>query len=199
MTKQVSASYKPFELNRVVDETDLIFIGKVIGLSEYDVQWKDENGESWGPYRNAVIEVKINDVYYGNTDKETIKIYYTQSLSTLYTGAFLIKQDQEYIFLANNFDEDYYEMKASNPHDRFEQEKYADIYITNSRDAIMPVINNIVSVYNGYFNSNEVALEKALSKENVLDNIPDEIQKANWFLFYNSYDVIELLINLFNE
>lgn len=68
MTKQVSASYKPFELNRVVDETDLIFIGKVIGLSEYDVQWKDENGESWGPYRNAVIEVKINDVYYGNTD-----------------------------------------------------------------------------------------------------------------------------------
>ena len=58
LTKQVSTSYKPFELNRVVDETDLIFIGKVIGLSEYDVQWKDENGESWGPYRNAVIPIR---------------------------------------------------------------------------------------------------------------------------------------------
>ncbi|MBR6996727.1 MAG: hypothetical protein IKH96_12055 [Ruminococcus sp.] len=196
---RVSNMYKPFDLDSVIEETDLVFSGTVIDRKEYEVKWTDENGENWGPYRNAVIEVKINDVYYGNTDKETIKIYYPQSLSTLYTGAFLLKQDQEYIFLANNFDEDYYEMKASNPHDRFEQEKYADIYITNSRDAIMPVINNIVSVYNGYFNSNEVALEKALSKENVLDNIPDEIQKANGFLFYNSYDVIELLINLFNE
>lgn len=197
--KQKSAMYKPFELDNVINETDLVFSGTVIDRKEYNIKWIDENGENWGPYRNSIIEVKVNDVYYGQTDKETIKIYYPESLTTLQSGAFLIKDDQEYIFRANAFDDDYYAKKANNPFDRFEQEKYADIYITNSRDGIMPVINDVVSVYNGFFENDENAFSKALSKDEVTDSIPDEANKANWFMFFRKDDVTELLRELFNR
>ena len=198
LTKQVSETYKPFELENVINETDLVFKGTVIGSNEYDVQWIDENGENWGPYRNSIIEVEVNDVYYGQTDKDKIKIYYPKSISTLYTGAFLIRDGQEYIFIANVFDEDFYAKKANNPDDRFEQDKYSDVYITNSRDAVMPVINDTVSVFNGYFNNNEDALPKAIAKEEVINDIPTEANKANWFLYFSKDDLAELLEELFN-
>ena len=198
LTKQVSETYKPFELENVINETDLVFKGTVIGSNEYDVQWIDENGENWGPYRNSIIEVEVNDVYYGQTDKDKIKIYYPKSISTLYTGAFLIRDGQEYIFIANVFDEDFYAKKANNPDDRFEQDKYSDVYITNSRDAVMPVINGTVSVFNGYFSNDEAALAKAISKEEVINDIPTEANKANWFLYFGKDDLAELLEELFN-
>ena len=196
--KQMSAMYKPFSLEETIRETDLVFSGTVIGRKEYEVQWTDDNGEIWGPYRNGVIEVRVGDVYYGQTDKEIIRIYYPNSFSLKNTGSFLINDDQEYIFMANAFDADFLEKKAANPNDRFEQHKHADVYINGSRSDIMPVTNGIASVFNGYFKDNEEALSKALPKEEVIDSIPDEALSANWFLFYRKEDLTELLMELFS-
>lgn len=196
---RVSNMYKPFDLDSVIEETDLVFSGTVIDRKEYEVKWTDENGENWGPYRNSVIEVKINDIYYGQTDKETVRIYYADSLSKLHTGSFLINDDREYIFITNAFDDDYYAMKANNPYDRFEQEKHSDLYITNSRDAVMPVINDIVSAYNGYFGNDENVLSMALEKEDITDCIPDEANSSNWFMFFRKDDLTRFLSELFNR
>ena len=196
--KQMSAMYKPFRLEEVIGETDLVFSGTIIGRKEYDVRWTDDNGEIWGPYRNGVIEVRVGDVYYGQTDKEIIRIYYPNSFSLKNNGSFLINDDQEYIFMANAFDADFLEKKAANPNDRFEQHKHADVYINGSRSDIMPVTNGIASVFNGYFKDNEEALSKALPKEEVIDSIPDEALSANWFLFYRKEDLTELLMELFS-
>ena len=42
---RVSNMYKPFDLDSVIEETDLVFSGTVINRKEYEVKWTDENGE----------------------------------------------------------------------------------------------------------------------------------------------------------
>ena len=199
MIKHMSAMYKPFNLEDIIRDTDLVFSGTVISRKEYEVQWTDNNGEIWGPYRNGVIEVSVGEVYYGHTDKEIIRIYYPNSFSLKSSGAFLINDNQEYIFMANAFDADFFAEKAANPNDRFEQHKHADVYINGSRSDIMPVKNGIASVFNGYFKDNEEALSRALPKEEVIGSIPDEARSAGWFLFYRKEDLTKLLMELFSR
>ena len=199
MIKHMSAMYKPFNLEDIIRDTDLVFSGTVISRKEYEVQWTDNNGEILGPYRNGVIEVSVGEVYYGHTDKEIIRIYYPNSFSLKSSGAFLINDNQEYIFMANAFDADFFAEKAANPNDRFEQHKHADVYINGSRSDIMPVKNGIASVFNGYFKDNEEALSRALPKEEVIDSIPDEARSAGWFLFYRKEDLTKLLMELFSR
>lgn len=195
--RKTSITYEPFDLEKIKGETDLVFRGTVTDRKEYSVEWLDENGEKWGPYPSSVIEVKIDEIYSGEYDKNTIKVYYPLSFSQLLTSSFLIKDDTSYIFIANSFDEDWFELKANNPYDRFEQEKYADVYITNSRDAIMPITDGIVSVYDEYVADNAEAVSKAIAREEIEDKIPEEIKDSKRFYFYSIEDIKSLLAELF--
>ena len=186
--------YTPFELEKVVEDTDLVFRGTVVGSKEYNVSRTDENGEKNGPIPAGIIEVKVEDVLCGQTDKETIKLYYPQSLRIDYKGSFMINDGSEYIFLAGGFDEEYNEKNSV-----YEAEKYADYHIATSRNSVMPVINSIATVYSGFFENNEEALAKALDMAEAGDSIPAETNDADWFMFFKSEDLTELLKGLFSK
>ncbi len=187
------AVYAPFNLNKILNDTDIIFDGIVLDCKEYEVEWYDDNGKKWGPFPSSTIDVRIKEIYYGETDKNNIRIYYPQYISTSINGSFKINNGDEFIFMANCFDRDFYDLKASNPDDRFEQDKYADVYITNSRDAIMPVIEDNVTVFIEYFINNEEALDKAFSVDKSNGKVPKEAQESNCFICYYKNDFIDLI------
>ncbi|MCR4890236.1 MAG: hypothetical protein K5979_13815, partial [Ruminococcus sp.] len=190
-TQNASASYKLFNKDTIIDTTDLVFKGTITNLKEYEIEAKGENGEKLGPFTKSIVEVTVDEVYHGEINKDTIKIYYPTSLSTHYDGSFILRENQEYIFLTNDISEDIDK--------KYNVKKYADTSLSAGlRNGVMPVIDNVVSVYEEYFNNDESAMSKAIPQDDVLDKMPEEA-RGKWFLTFNKNDFVELLGGLFKN
>ena len=200
---KISATYHDFHPKELISEADYVFSGTVVDRKEYEVQWTDENGEKWGPYPSSVIEVKVDKEYYGNTitEGDTIKVYFPNSLSALIDGAFQIKDDSEFIFITRALDEEFVDEKMKNsPYDKFEQEKYADVYISNSRDNIINISDDIIAIYQGFFENNKYK-EKSISNKDVsLNNvITSDIIEGEEFVFFNKTEFEEAFSKMLEE
>ena len=189
---------KPFDLDRITNEADLVFSGTITDRKEYEVSWTDDNGENWGPFENSVIEVSINEVYYGQTDRETLKIYFPYRFRQSGNGIFGLNDGQEYIFIANAFDDDYFAQIAENTLDRTEPYKHADMYINGTRDNTMPIINGIVLPYTDFFKNDESVLSTDIPYEEVRELLPEEA-KYPTHLRLRKEEMTEALKELFNR
>ena len=196
---EVPSSYFPLDISKIAAETDLAFSGTVLDIEEYTVHAMTADGFIHGPFKADVLEVKVNEVYAGETDKEILKIYYPSSVSFHYSNSIQISKYNEYIFFASAFDDDFYENEQISPDARFDQEKYADMYITSTHSKVMPVKNGIVSINKEYFADNENTLSKALDKQGIIDSIPSETKETDAFLFYKSEDIVDLLKEIFDR
>ena len=189
---------KSFDLDRIINEADLVFSGTITDRKEYEVSWTDDNGENWGPFGNSVIEVTVNEVYYGQTDRETLKIYFPYRFRQAGNGIFGLNDDQEYIFIANAFDDDYFAHLAESPLDRTEPYKHADMYINGIRDNTMPIINGMVLPYMDFFKNNESILSMDIPYEEVRELLPEEA-KYPTHLRLRKEDMIGALKELFKR
>ena len=200
---KISATYFDFDPEELISEADYVFSGTVVDRKEYKVQWNDENGEIWGPYPSSIIEVKVNEEYYGKspTAGDTIKVYYPDSLSAMIDGAFQIKDSGEYIFITRALDEQFVkEKEEKSPDDKFEQEKHADVYISKSRDNIISISDNSVAVYHELFKNNEYAKE-AIAKEYIAPNnvLTSDLINSDEFLFFDKLDFDNAFSEVFEQ
>ena len=180
---EISALYAPFEKEKLINDTDLVFNGTVLSINEFEVSGQNDDGTAWGPLNQTVINVSVNDVYFGNTDKKTIKLYYHTTLAYHYAGSFTIENGREYVFLAKEIN-DVFETK-------YNADKHADMMLTAGlRNGICPVSNDIVSVYYEYFDDNEAAKAKSLTKEEVMDKLTDDAKAANWFMYLTIHWIV---------
>ena len=193
-----STMLKPFKLDEVVNNADLVFRGTITDRKEYEVSWTDDNGQNWGPYGNGVFEVRVDEVYYGQSDKETLKIYFPSCFRQSGDGIFGLNDSQEYIFIANAFDNDYYAHLAENPLDRTEPYKHADMYINGTRENALPIINDIVLPYYDFFKDNESVLAKDIPYEEVQELLPEEA-KYPVHLRFRKEDIIGDIKALFTR
>lgn len=143
-----------FDLEQQISDTELIFSGEIINEKEYEVKWTDENNEQWGPFPSSVLKVKINKLYFGTgfEEEQVVRVYYPYSLSTKFEGTFSLKEKKEYIFMTKKLDEKFKEKRKKNAsYDKFEQEKYADVYISEPYYSVMYVENSKVFMNSDYF------------------------------------------------
>lgn len=154
------------DLKKAITNADYVFSGRVINRKEYEVSWTDKEGKSWGPYSSSIIEVEVNHNYYGESPVKDniIKLYYPNSLSTVFEDSALIKDQGEYVFVTRALDDKYVERrKKETPEDGSEPEKYADAYIPNPYYSLLPIDNGTVFMYNQYFDWNKGIMKKAKS------------------------------------
>lgn len=180
-------SYKLFDKDQIKNDAFIVFKGTIKSIKEYEVERITENGEELNPVKKTIVEVQVGDVYYGNTEKRTIRIYNQGSFSNHYNGSFILRENSEYIFVTCDIDDD--------TDNKYDVRSHADTMSMGLRDGVMPVIDDIVSVYYEYFNDDEAAMAKAIPQEEVLDKMPDEA-RGKWFLTYNEDDFVELLVQL---
>ncbi len=152
-----------FDLKNLITNADFVFSGIVVNRQEFEVSWHDDNGDNWGPFPSSIIEVKINEIYFGESPvgTETIKIYYPNSLSAQQEYSFNIVSNNEYIFVSKLLDEEFVKYKNKYaPDDKFNQEDYADVYIEDTSYNILPIKNGDV-----YFNKKYFSWDKDLLKQ----------------------------------
>lgn len=162
-----------FDLEEIKKEADYVFRGTVVDRKQYEVSWYDEKGEQWGPFTKSVIEVKVNEEYYGTSpvSGDTIKIYYSLPIEADLDGNFKIQDDAEYVFVTKALDEEFVAMKQQTaPDDKYEQEKHADVYIGDTCYDVMSVEDGNVIFYKNYFADYETILSKILPKEQLQTN-----------------------------
>lgn len=182
-----------FDLEKTITDADYIFCGTVVSRKEYEVEWIDDNGEQWGPFPSSVIEVKINKEYYGKSPVEgdIIRVYYPYSLSTVFDGSFIIKDNGEYVFVTQALDEEFVQRRRKEvPDDKFEQEKYADVYISSPSYSLMPVDDGMVFMYHDYFGWDEQIMKKAKSEKSVKTDkmSSSELVETGWFMALDEDD-----------
>ena len=161
----VQGSKEEFDLKEIITSADYVFRGTVVDFKEYEVRWTDEKGRNWGPFSNAVLEVRVDTEYYGNSPGKgyTVKVYYPYSLSMVMDGSVLIKEGGEYIFITQAFDKEFQANKS--PEDRFEQYKRADVYISDAYYRVLPVEDEIVLMYGDYFIADKKIMSQADSAD----------------------------------
>lgn len=199
---EMTGLHSDFDPQKLKAETDYIFSGTVIDRKEFEVRWVDENGENWGPYLKSVIEVEVTKEYYGKSpvNGNTIKIYYPHSLSATIRNSFPIAKNNEYIFITRALDEDYVKEKIEkSPDDKFEQEKHADVYISNLRDNIMLIDKDNVAVYDRYFIWNDESMKKIIPKDDIVSKniFTSDIIKRDDIIFFDRKDFDNLFSKLF--
>ncbi len=199
-----SASLENFDLKETITESDYVFSGTVVNREEYEVEWVDDNGEQWGPFPSSVIEVKINKEYYGTSPvkDDIIRVYYPYSFSVAFKGSFLIKDNSEYVFVTRALDEKFVEQREKeNPDDKFEQEKYADVYISNAYYSLLPVDNEMVFMNHDYFGWNEDVMKKTESSEYAqTDKVTSsEVIENGWVIALNENDFDNSFSELFEN
>jgi hypothetical protein len=174
---RIMAAKEAFDLQKIIMSSDYVFKGTVINTREYEVKWTDEKGEKWGPFRNTVIEVNVSKKYHGNSPVKgnTIKVYYPCSLSEIQEDSVLIHKGGEYIFVTEAFDKDFFARKL--PDDRFQQEKHADVYVSDTSYKVLPIEEENILMYCDYFISDSKVMAKTNDVEDInTDKIINEGQ-----------------------
>ena len=165
-----------FDPQKIITDADYVFSGTIINRSEYKIKWQDEKKEQWGPFRKSILEVRVNKEYFGEspTENDVIKIYYPYSLSMTLEDSFLLKDDGEYVFITQALDEEFVEYRNTNsPEDKFGQERFADVYISDPCFHVMPIENDHVIMYRDYFSWDAKAVKQINSGDlSATDKIP---------------------------
>jgi len=184
-----------------------VFSGKVIYLKEYSVSWTDENGEKWGPFPRAVMEVAVNREYFGKSPVEgnVIKILSTSSLSWVLNNSVQIKESGEYVFVNcwvldevyDNYDV-IYNPAAVNA----DLSSYADVIIGGAWNSMFPIKEDNVVLYHGYFEHDEEAKSKilpydAINATDILTN-PHSLETGD-FVAMKMDDFEEAFLRLFEN
>jgi hypothetical protein len=195
------AVIKDFDLKEIITNADYVFSGTIVDMHEYEVEWTDDNGESWGPFPSSVLEVEVNEEYYGESpvNTPTLNVYYHGSLSRIFNNSVIIKDNSEYIFMSRAFDEEFIANK--NIDDKFQQEEYADVYIPNSVYHLLPIDSNTVIMNRDYFSYNEEVMEKVKSPNAVTtDKLEsDEPIKSGYYIALSLDDFNNAFPELFEN
>lgn len=197
-------SMQEYDLKEIVNEADYVFSGNIVDRKEYEVEWTDENGELRGPFSKSVIEVKINNEYYGESpvSGDSIRVYYPYSLSMDFEGSFPMEEGKEYIFVAKAFDEEFIERrKTETPDSKYEQEKYADVYISDACYDLLPIENGNVYMYHDYFYWNDEVMEQVIPEEAVAaeDVAEPELIESGWFIALDKQNFENAFLQLFEK
>lgn len=139
------------------------FRGIITDMKEYQVSWIDENGESWGPFSRSILEVEV--IGKSPTDKNTVRVLYSRSVSSLEKDSVAIEKGGECVFVNcwlidekyNNYNREHNEIQYK--YDISSQ--YADVIMGGAWCSLFPVENDIVYAYHGYFDGNEEAMKIA--------------------------------------
>lgn len=198
------ASMKDYDLKKIVGEADYVFSGTIIDRHEYEVEWTDEKGEKRGPFSKSVVEVKISKEYHGESpvSGDSIRVYYPYSLSVDFEGTFSMEEDKEYIFVTKALDEEFVERrKRETPDSGYEQERYADVYISDTCYNILPVEDGEVYMYHDYFYWNDEVMEQTISGEAIVadDVVEPELIDSGWFIALEEQDFEKAFFELFEN
>lgn len=169
---------KDMDIRENLEETDYVFRGKIKDCKDYEIEWTDEKGEKWGPFNKSVLSVEIIEDYYGESpvSGNSINVYYPYSSTMEFSNSFVIGEDKEYVFVTKALDDEFIKNRnENNKDDKFEQEKYADVYISNAEYDLMVVEGDKVAVQNDYFIWDDNAMGQtestdSISKDLVTDN-----------------------------
>lgn len=203
--KMLAYSYaSEFDLKKTITDADYVFEGTVVSRKEYEVDWVDDNGEQWGPFPSSVIEVKINKEYYGKSpvEDDIIRVYYPYSLSTVFDGSVIIEDEGEYVFITQALDEEFVKQRRKEvPEDKFEQEKYADVYISSPSYSLMPIDDGMVFMYHDYFEWDNRIMKKVESDASIKTNkvSSPELIDTGWFIALNEKDFDKSFLQLFER
>ena len=189
---------RQFDAKKIATDIDYAFSGTIKNYKEYEVEWTDENGEKWGPFPSTVLEVDVNKEYYGknHTDKKRLRVYYPYYLSTVFDGSLTLNKNKEYVFLSKNFDKKFLtERKEKSPEDHFEQEKYADVYISDICYDVMDIEKSKILLHNQYLENSNINFEKKINLEEIDENKLESksLVKDGWFKVMNESDLKTML------
>ena len=199
-----NASAAKFDLKRTITDADYVFNGTIVSRKEYKIDWTDANNEYWGPFYSVVLEVKINKEYDGESpiNGDIIKVYYPHSLSIVFGGSFLIKDNSEYVFITRALNKSFKERREKeSPDDKFGQEDYADVYISNSCYNLLPVENGLVYMHRDYFYWNKEIMKrtKAYTSAKTDKLSSPELLETGWFIAMTNVDFDDAFLSLFEN
>ncbi|MCL2018960.1 MAG: hypothetical protein FWG70_04295 [Oscillospiraceae bacterium] len=144
-----------------------VFSGTIINLKEFQISWTDDEGEEWGPFSRSIIEVRVDKEYNGKTPVEgdVIRVLYPFSLSWDFDNSVRIKENGKYVF-ANCWvlDETYshYNEKYNPVAVNDGSADYADVIMGSAWNSLLPIEDERVIFYHGYFEHDEEAKLKFL-------------------------------------
>ena len=170
--------------------------GTITDITEYTVSWNDSIGQSRST-RVSVLDVRVDEVYYGSVSKRNLKIYYHGSVTNHYQATFLLRKGNEYFFLVREFGEEPvygYLNTALHP------ENYADAYINMTNKAVFPVINGNVTFYDQFITkaSDDIIKPDTIPVNEVSDKIPDEVRGEDWFCCLGEDEFIDYFTRVFD-
>lgn len=162
--KKASAP-KFFDPDEVYNNTDIIFDGTIIGSTEYEVSITDSDGNNY-TNRVTVLDVTVDYVYYGETDKELVKVLWKSSLPMqamdIYKEKIVV--GSEYIFMLQELCEEYPDISWAY--------RYADYELRSSVWNLVPAYGDIAGIYRDFFKNDEEAMSMSLAKEELIGIIP---------------------------
>lgn len=177
---------------KIITNADYIFSGTVTSRKEYEIFWTDKDGKQWGPYEGAIIEVKVNHDYYGQSPVEgnTIKIYYPDSLSVEFEDVVWMKDQGEYVFITQALDEEFVQRRnKESSDDGSRPEKYADVYIGRYYNTAV-IDNGTVFTHRGYFDWNKDIMKKVKPNAKT-DKIPARLIERGAYIALDKQDFDE--------
>ncbi len=162
MQKKLSGEY----YNQYIFNTTT-FSGEVIGMTEYESSWTDDNGEEWGPFSRVIIDVKVDKIYSGDikANNGIIKVSSNVSLSEICKDSVRLKKGGNYVFVGCwQLDDTYF-----NYLDKYSPEakndislQMANVTIGDIWNSAFPIENGNVIMYKDYVDNNKVFSEKAV-------------------------------------
>jgi hypothetical protein len=188
-TKKMAAP-KLFDPDEIYNNTDIVFDGTIINTTEYEVTIDYEDGHS-NTKRVTVLDVTVDYIYYGKTDKDIVKVVWKAPLSEQASSLWQkpIVNGSEYIFMTQELSEEY-------PDTSFAY-RYADYELLNSRWCLIPVHGDIAGIYYEYFKDDEEAAAMSVPKENISDMLPEHMRNYYVDNYFYKDDLIELLKKFF--
>ena len=170
--------------------------GTITDITEYTVSWNDSMGQSRST-RVSVLDVRVDEVYYGSVSKRNLKIYYHASVTNRYQDTFLLRKGNEYFFLVREFGG---EIAYGYLNTAFHPENYADAYINMTNKAVFPVINGNVTFYDQFITkaSDDIIKPDTIPVNEVSDKIPDEVRGEDWFCCLGEDEFIDYFTRMFD-
>jgi len=182
-----------------------VFSGKIISRKEFEFSWTDDQGEEWGPFPRAVLEVEITKEYHGGSPVKgnIIRVLYPYSLSDLFDDSVRIKDNSEYVF-ANCWvlDDKYTDyVKKYAPEDKFESEKYADVITGDSWNSLFPIDDGMVMAYHEFFDHDKEAKKQILPSDSISTDklTSSDSLKSGYFTAMRKADFEEAFLRLFEN
>lgn len=145
-----------FNLRGAITTADYVFSGTVISRKEYEGFKTDEEGKVWGPSTHSIIEVKVDQTYYGQLPikGDIIKIHYSHSFSRDFENSVVIRDQEDYVFITRSVSgyADYDPAVKQFTNAYISAPYYFDVF---------PIENGDVFAYERYFNWNQNLMKKA--------------------------------------